>query len=262
VDRAAQEGSTQAGVILARRKYASPLARIPPEIIGASLLFAHNLLVHRALRPPADAALNLASAATLTAFALRTGCTSAELGLDRADLEKGIKTGSLAAAYCSAGIGIAAALPTTRKFFLDARLRGMSRRETLYHASLRIPVATALSEEIMFRSALHALFAREHSRRTTLTWTSFLFGLWHILPTLDTFDGNPASSIGQNPGRARLLAVLSITGATAGAGLYFSYLRLRSRSVAAAVLPHAAINVVALVIGKTLVNRPSVVQRV
>ena len=249
-------------MILGRRKHASPPARIPPEVIGASVLIAHNLLVHRALRPPADAALNLASAITLTAFALRTGCTPAELGLEWTDLKRGLKTGSVAAACCSTSIGIAAALPPTRKFFLDARLIGMSRRETLYHASVRIPVATALAEEIMFRSVLHALFAREHSRRATLTWTSLLFGLWHILPTLDTFEGNPASRIVQNPVRARLTAVLGVAGTTAGAGLYFSYLRLRSGSVAAAVLPHAAINVVALVIGKTLVDRPRVVQRV
>ena len=247
---------------LGRRKHAPPPARIPPELIGASVLFAHNLLVHRALRPPADAALNLASAVTMTAFALRTGCTLTELGLGRADLRNGLRTGSIAAGCCSTGIGIAAAFPPTRKFFLDARLRGMSRRETLYHASLRIPVATALAEEIMFRSALHALFAREHCHRTTLTWSSLLFGLWHILPTLDTFEGNPASSIGQNPARARLLAVLGITGATTGAGLYFSHLRLRSGSVAAAVLPHAAVNVVALVIGKALVDRPRVVHSV
>ena len=246
---------------LRRQKHAQP-QRIPPEVIGASVLLAHNLIVHRALRPPADAALNLASAIGLTAFALRTGCTPAELGLERADLKSGLKTGSIAAACCSTGIGIAAALPSTRSFFLDARLRGMSRRETLYHASLRIPVATALAEEIMFRSALHALFAREHSLRTTMAWTSLIFGLWHILPTLDTFEGNPASNIGRNPARARLLAVLGITGATAGAGLYFSYLRLRSGSVAAAVLTHAAINVVALVIGKALVDRPRVGHRV
>jgi membrane protease YdiL (CAAX protease family) len=236
-------------------KRAQPLPRIPPEVIGASVLLVHNLLVHRALRPPADAALNLASAITLTTFALRTGCTAEELGLDRADLGRGLKTGSIAAACCSTGIGIAAALPSTRTFFLDARLKGMSRRETLYHAGLRIPVATALAEEIMFRSALHALFARGHSLRATVTWTSFMFGLWHILPTLDTFPGNPASNILEHRGGARLAAALGITATTAGAGLFFSYLRLRSGSVAAAVLPHAAINIAALAIGKALVVR-------
>jgi hypothetical protein len=91
-----------------------------------------------------------------------------------------------------------------------------------------------------------------------MSWTSFIFGLWHILPTLDTYEGNPASNIVRNPGRARLTAVLGVAGTTAGAGLYFSYLRLRSGSVAAAVLPHAAINIVALVIGKALVDRPRV----
>ena len=238
-----------------RRKPIEPSTRIRPEVLGAAILVAHNLLVHRALRPPADAALNLASAVTLTTFARRTGCTPEELGLGRSNLSRGLKTGSIAAAYCSAGIVFAAAHPSTRRFFLDARLTDMSRRQTLYHASLRIPVATALAEEMMFRSALAALFAREHSLRTTVAWTSFMFGLWHILPTLDTFEGNPASSILQNPNRARLVVALVITGVTAGAGLFFSYLRLRSRSVAAAVLAHAAINITALVIGKALVER-------
>jgi membrane protease YdiL (CAAX protease family) len=131
----------------------------------------------------------------------------------------------------------------------------MSRKETVYHATLRIPVATAVAEEIIFRSVLHALFAREHSLRTTLTWTSLLFGLWHILPTLDTFEGNPVSNLGENRSSARLMAALSTTGTTALAGLFFSYLRLRSRSVTAAVIAHAAINIAALLIGRALIER-------
>jgi membrane protease YdiL (CAAX protease family) len=206
------------------------------------------------LRPPADSALNLASAGALTAFALRIGCTPAELGLDRADLGQGLRIGTVGTALCSAAVGIAAAVPPTRSFFLDARLKGMSRKETVYQATLRIPVATAVAEEIIFRSVLHALFAREHSLRTTLTWTSLLFGLWHILPTLDTFEGNPVSNLVDNRS-SRLMAALSTTGTTALAGLFFSYLRLRSRSVAAAVLAHAAINIPALLIGRALIER-------
>ena len=102
-----------------------------------------------------------------------------------------------------------------------ATQRHVPQRDSLSR-EVRIPVATALSEEIMFRSALHALFARAHSLRTTLTWTSFLFGLWHILPTLDTFEGNPASKIVQNPGRARpMLAALGFAGTTAGCRALF-----------------------------------------
>lgn len=228
---------------------------LSPEILGVSTLVVHNLLVHRVLRPPVDAALNLASAVGLTAFALRVGCTPAELGMNRADLKRGLETGSIAAGWCTVGISIAAALPPTRSFFMDARLRDMSRKETAYHAGLRIPITIALAEEIMFRSALHALFAREHTLRSTLNWTSLIFGLWHILPTLDTFEGNPASDLVRNRANARLLAAIGMTATTAGAGLFFSHLRLRSRSVAAPVLAHAAINIASLVIGKTLIDR-------
>ena len=232
-----------------------------PRIFGVSTLVVHNLLVHRALRPPADAALNLISAVGLTAYALRVGSTSAELGLDRTDLRRGLETGSIAAGCCTVGVGIAAAFPPTRAFFMDSRLKDMSRKEIAYHASLRIPVAIALAEEIMFRSALHALFAREHTLRSTLGWTSLLFGLGHILPTLDMFEGNPASDLIQDPLRARLLAVIGTTAMTAAAGLFFSYLRLRSKSVAAPVLAHAAINVTALVIGKVLIDRQILLAR-
>jgi uncharacterized protein len=243
-------------VTLRRWKRAPPLVRIPPEIIGTSVLLAHNIILHRALRPPADAALNLGSAIALTAFARRNGCTPAELGMGRADLSRSLKIGSIAALCCSTGIGIAAAVPSTRRLFLDEQLRGMSLKQTLYHAGLRIPVATALAEEIMFRSALHALFARKHSLPITLAWTSSLFGLWHILPTLDTFDRNPASKIVQVRGCSQpMAAAIGSAGATAAAGLFFSYLRLSSRSVVASVLTHAAINIVGFVIANILLER-------
>jgi membrane protease YdiL (CAAX protease family) len=87
-----------------------------------------------------------------------------------------------------------------------------------------------------------------------MTWTSLLFGLWHIFPTLDSFDGKPASIV-QNPSRTRPMAAFGNAVVTAGAGLFFSYLRLRSRSVAAPVLTHAAINVEELVIARVLVER-------
>ena len=244
-----------------RRKRSLSQGPVPPEIIGAAVLAVHNLIVHRVLRPPADAALNVASAAALTAFALRIGCTPEELGLARDDLRRGLKIGAVGAATASAAVAIAAGHPTTRTFFHDARLEDISRRETIYHATLRIPIATALAEEIMFRSALHALFAREHSERATLAWTSLLFGLWHLLPTLDAFEGNPVSELGENTARNRRMAALGIAGATMGAGILFSYLRLHSRSVAAPVLTHAAFNSVAFVIGKTLIDKKGALRR-
>ena len=54
------------------------------------------------------------------------------------------------------GYGIAAALPWTRKGFADARTAEMGVGMFLYHAFLRIPVGTALMEEVAFRGVLLA----------------------------------------------------------------------------------------------------------
>lgn len=56
----------------------------------------------------------------------------------------------------------------------------------------RIPRGTALGEEAMFRGALLGLFLRRHTRPTAVLASSTRFGLWHVLPTLDTLDANPA----------------------------------------------------------------------
>ncbi len=147
-----------------RRRRRPSIVPFTPELIGVALLVGHNYIVHRVLRPPADAALNLVSAWALTSFARSIGCTREELGLGREELGRGLKVGSIAAASCAAAVGTLAAIPATRGFFLDERLQEMSRRELMYHATIRIPVTTALAEEIMFRSVLHALFAASARR--------------------------------------------------------------------------------------------------
>jgi hypothetical protein len=46
-----------------------------PEATAVAVLALHNLVVHRLLPSPADAVLNLVTAAGLTAFARRAGCS-------------------------------------------------------------------------------------------------------------------------------------------------------------------------------------------
>jgi uncharacterized protein len=77
---------------------------------------------------------------------------------------------------------------------------------------------------------------------TAVGWTSLLFGASHALPTLKHYDANPASSLVANPRQGRRIAVLGTMLSTAGAGCLFAWLRLRSRSLLAPVLAHAASN--------------------
>jgi membrane protease YdiL (CAAX protease family) len=229
---------------------------VPPAAVGVAVLAAHNIVVHRLLPAPADAALNLATAAGLTAFAGRAGCSSADLGIRPEDLGTGLRAGAWAAAAAAGGVAAVAALPATRGYFHDRRVRGVGRREVVYHLALRIPLATALAEELLFRGALLALLRQRRPSAAAVLWTSLLFGAWHVLPTLDHYSGNPASSLVVEAGRGRRLAVLATMASTTAAGVVFAWLRLRSRSVLAPALAHAALNMSAYLAGRRLAGRP------
>jgi membrane protease YdiL (CAAX protease family) len=230
---------------------------VPPEAVGVAVLAAHNFVVHRLLPAPADAALNLATALGLTAFAGRAGCSRAELGIGAEDIVSGLCAGLVAAVAAAGGVATGAALPATRGFFDDLRVRDVGRPEAVYHLAVRIPLATALAEELLFRGVLLALVRQRRRTRVAVVWTSLLFGAWHVLPTLDHYQGNPASTLAADPARGRWLAVLATVLATTGAGGGLAWLRLRSGSVLAPVLAHAALNSSAYLAGRRLVRNHS-----
>ena len=120
---------------------------------------------------------------------------------------------------------------------------------------MRIPIATALAEEVLFRGALLGLFRQRRSTAAAVLWTSLLFGAWHVLPTIDHYQGNPASDLVDDPDRGRRLAVLATTLSTTGAGGVFAWLRLRSGSVLAPAMAHAAVNVSAYLAGRQVADR-------
>jgi membrane protease YdiL (CAAX protease family) len=232
-----------------------PALGVPPEVVGVAVLALHNVAVHRLLPAPADAALNLATAAGLTSFARRAGCSRGDLGIRAEDAKSGLRLGLGAAAVAGGAVTLAAALPATRRFFHDRRVSGVGRGEAAYHLAVRIPLATALAEELLFRGVLLALFRQRRSPATAVLWTSLLFGAWHVLPTIDHYHGNPASDLVADPDRGRRLAVLATTLSTAAAGGAFAWLRLRSRSVLAPILAHAAVNVSAYLAGRGAASR-------
>jgi uncharacterized protein len=229
---------------------------VSPEAVGVAVLALHNVAVHRLLPAPADAALNLATAVGLTAFAARTGCSRGDLGIGAEDVGSGLRTGLAAAAVAGGAVALGAALPASRTLFHDLRVSEVGRGQAAYHLVVRIPLATALAEELLFRGALLALFGRRRTQAAAVLWSSLLFGVWHVLPTIDHYQGNRASGLVADPIRGRQLAVLATTLSTTGAGAVFAWLRLRSRSVLAPVLAHAAVNASAYLAGRLLVTRP------
>jgi uncharacterized protein len=85
--------------------------------------------------------------------------------------------------------------------------------------------------------------------------SSLLFGAWHVLPTIAHYRGNPASALVADAGTGQRLAVLATMLSTTAAGGVFAWLRLRSSSLLAPVLAHAAVNISAYLAGRRLGRR-------
>jgi membrane protease YdiL (CAAX protease family) len=82
--------------------------------------------------------------------------------------------------------------------------------------------------------------------------SSLLFGLWHVLPTIEVLELNDLYS---GSSLAFGGAVTGAVAVTAAAGFGFCWLRLRAGSVLAPVLAHAATNSIAFAAGWLVVDQ-------
>jgi membrane protease YdiL (CAAX protease family) len=140
----------------------------------------------------------------------------------------------------------AARLSPAGPLVADVRTATMSERDVAFEILVRIPLETALAEEVLFRGVHLALTRHLHSTPWAVTRTSLAFGLWHVLPALESLRRVPAAGHLTASTSRRVLAVATTVGATAAAGAVFAALRLRSGSVLAPVVLHAAVNATAL----------------
>ena len=143
-------------------------------------------------------------------------------------------------------------MPFTRGFFDDERFVDLPAIDVVVEVGLRIPIVTALGEELLFRSVLLAVLLVGLSRGRAVAISSLLFGLWHVLTTIGDLDGNAATddlSVWE-----AALGVLGVVVATGLAGAAFCWLRLRSGSVAAPWLVHTVLNASTYVAGAILVG--------
>ena len=140
------------------------------------------------------------------------------------------------------GYAVAAALPFTRKGFADARTAQMGVGRFLYHAFLRIPVGTALMEEVAFRGVLLAACITAFGTVWGVAISSLLFGLWHVLPALEFHEASSTTDRLGNGWRGKLTTVGGQVLGTGAAGVGFAMVRLLSDSLLPAITLHAALN--------------------
>jgi CAAX protease family protein len=206
------------------------------------------------LGPPAVSVGLLVLALVLVAWS--AGASPEDLGLGRADAPAGLGYGAGAVGVVLLVLLVAALIPATNGFLHDSRA-AISGARLAYELGVSIVLLTAIPEEFAFRGVLLGSALRLWGPWRASLVTSALFGLWHIAPTLHTmsdnheFRGAAASVAGQ------VLLVLGAIAVTFAAGLVFCWLRLRSRSLIAPVMAHAATNGLALTVAWFTVHHGS-----
>ena len=222
---------------------------------AAATAAACDVLSHRLEAPAARTAARYGAALAVLGIARAAGTSPTELGLDRRDLGRGTRGGVLAGACAAAAVSAAAVVPVTRGFFLDQRSEAAAGGGDLARGLARITFASVPPEELTYRSALLGLGLGNGSPASAVAWSSAWFGLSHILPTLATMHRTAAHQhLAQRPLRQAtfISGNVAVTGA---AGAAFAWLRLRSGSVLAPLLAHAALNGSALAAGRSVAAR-------
>lgn len=170
------------------------------------------------------------------------GLTWDDLGLSRRTWAKGAAYAAGAVLVVAASYAIAALVPLTRDAFLDVRYQ-LTAGPALLTALVVIPLGTVLLEEIAFRGVLLGLVARHGGIRWGLGISSFVFGAWHILPSLGLASVNPLlAGLFGGGARATVTVVAAAVVFTALAGWLLGELRRRSGSLLASAGLHWAAN--------------------
>jgi uncharacterized protein len=213
---------------------------IAAELAAIGCVAVYNVVVTR-IRRRARLPAHLGAAVALVGLARMSGVSSSELGLSRVNAGRGTRIGLVAAGPLAAASLGAVALPRTRRLLTEERITSTSPTEAVFETLVRIPLETALAEEVIFRGVLLALGLRSRSRGWAIVTSSVLFGLWHVVPRL----GTPARDAYRRPDGRATASTAAVVATTAIAGAGFAWLRLHARSVLAPVLAHAALNMAA-----------------
>ena len=223
------------------------------ELTIVLLAAAANVLDNRLLADAFHVPFNLAMAAVFVAMARRAGVTWTDLGMRSDRLRRGLLVGGITFAIITVGVVIAATIPVTRELFEDERVIGLSSAAAVYEVLIRIPFGTALYEEILFRGVLFGMFVRRTTPLNAALISAAFFGLWHILPTIETLDTNPAGESFTGAIGVTIALVGAVVG-TGLAGLAFTWIRLRANSILAPILTHIATNASAFAAAFVVVN--------
>lgn len=203
------------------------------------LLLTHNNLLN--LWPPFNGWAYVPINLTLTGLLIATGVVGfgfslRELGVTGPALAPAL-LGLAAAVMVTSPLLLLTTNPRSARWVADRRVEHLDARGVAYQVLVRIPLGTALLEEVAFRGVLFEA-VRHHGDPWAAVASSIVFGLWHVGPTRNLVRVNRPAASPAFVIRGIVLAVLG----TALAGLLFIWLRVQLDSLWAPWALHSGVN--------------------
>lgn len=212
-----------------------------------------NVIANEVLSPPWYIPFNLVLLGVTLVIARRAGTTWTSMGLRRDRAKRGAVLGIGIVAGVIAFMLIALSLSSATDVLRDERFVESSIGLLLFHALIRIPLGTALYEEVLFRGVIFGMLVRRYTPLKAAIWSSLLFGLWHILPVLDAMTTNPVGARFSGVSGAAVAVLVAVAG-TFLAGLVFIWIRLVANSVLSSVIVHIGTNSTAIIAAIVVVH--------
>jgi len=185
----------------------------------------------------------LGGSGVVLALGILDGCTWAELGLGPSTWVRGAVWGGIAMLLVLAIYAVGSSYKRTRDAFRDQNIAGLSTPRLFWQSLVELPFGTVLFEEIAFRGVLWAMLARRYGVVWATVLSSLLFGLWHILPSLDLHLRNERlGAVGGGGWWAQAFAITGSVVTTFIGGVVFCLLRIGSGSLLAPMGLHWATN--------------------
>lgn len=201
----------------------------------------YGVILSYTLPPKRHFAINVLCAGTVGLFGYIAGLSLADMGLGLAQLIHALPISIGIAIAIASVISLSIRIPWLRTIFGGSPLAGGTRRQIAYAVGVRIPLSTALLEEVLFRGVLLGLLLVDHSVFTAIIVSSFIFGIWHIFPTVAQMEHNKTLATILHK-RQRIGMIVGTVITTAVAGAAFSFLRLWTGSLFSPWIAHWAIN--------------------
>lgn len=212
------------------------------EIALIILILLYGTVLARLVPKKYHLWLNIGIAAVAIIVGFAFNLTLNQMGLGLRHILPGIFVAVIASVVITAATLCISAIPFLRHYFLGDDLAHASGKLIAFEAAIRIPLGTALIEEILFRGVLLGLLLTHYDAFIAIIISSVIFGLWHIFPTINTLESNDGVAAVMHNKKRKTGSVVGTVVVTFAAGLIFSWLRIIANSIIAPWLVHWSIN--------------------